>query len=230
MGKGGHGHSHGGHSHGSHGASHAHSYGHSTISHSTAYHPTYHHSSTGHSNVVYSGGAVKKTEDPLALFNNPSCMRKMSWIILCIMCVGLSFIIVFAVNPESYLVGLISFGSIILVYSSIFGIVTLLRCCSFGSLRYFMCPCFMSSFEINQLKSKCQAKHDLLFGTTVIQTDINQILVASNQNNNQFANQENDEEEEEFEEKRQEEVMQPIQAEEYKPQNVQAELVFSAVM
>ncbi|CAL6063003.1 Hypothetical_protein [Hexamita inflata] len=228
MGKGGHGHSHS-HSHG-HSHSHAHSSGHhhSTVSHSKSYHPTYHKSTshtthkTSHSHHSYSGGTRRGIEDPLATFNNPSCMRKTSWAVICVMCVGLSFIIAFAVHPESYLIGLVSFGSIILVYSSIFAIVTAIKCCSVGSLRYFMCPCFMSSFEIDQLKSKCQAKHDLMFGTTqVAQTGVGFVLDVVNQNNeNQFANLEQNGNKEEVK-----------QAEtEYKPQNVQAELVFSAVM
>ncbi|CAL6050343.1 Hypothetical_protein [Hexamita inflata] len=233
MGKGGHSHSHShSHSHGhSHGHAHSSGHHHSTVSHSKSYHPTY-HKSTSHtthktSHHSYSGGTRRGIEDPLTTFNNPSCMRKTSWAIICVMCVGLSFIIAFAVHPESYLIGLISFGSIILVYSSIFAIVTAIKCCSVGSLRYFMCPCFMSSFEIDQLKSKCQAKHDLIFGTTqVAQTGVGFVLDVVNQNNeNQFANQEQNDREEQ-----QEEVKQPIQAEEYKPQNVQTELVFSAVM
>ncbi|CAL6063016.1 Hypothetical_protein [Hexamita inflata] len=253
MGKGGHGHSHGhshshshaGHSHGGH--SHAHTAGHHHttvshgISHHSTYHPTYHHKTTSyHSShktgysrnaVVYSGGSVRRTEDPLATFENPSCMRKMSWIIFCVMCVGLSFIIAFAVHPESYLVGLVSFGSIILVYSSIFAVVTVKKCCQVGSLRYFMCPCLMSQFEIAQLRSKCQVTHDRIFGTKVEQTD-NQVLDVANQNNydldqglsNEGNEIENDVKENDETQNDGEVFKEP----ESKP--VQAELVFSAVM
>ncbi|CAL6050313.1 Hypothetical_protein [Hexamita inflata] len=147
-------------------------------------------------------------------------------IIFCVMCVGLSFIVAFAVNPESYLVGLISFGSIIFVYSSIFAIITVKKCCQVGSLRYFMCPCLMSQIEIDQLKNKCQIKHDQIFGTKVEQTD-NQVLDVANQNDQGLSDEGNELEDKDAQndEKQNEVFKEPV---EHKP--VQAELVFSVVM
>ncbi|CAL6050323.1 Hypothetical_protein [Hexamita inflata] len=153
----------------------------STISYNQSYHPVQYSEPVNQTNVASDQEAetARRQNDPLTAFNNPSCLRKSSWILVCLMCVGLALIITFVVSTKLYLIGLVSVGSIILCYSFIFGIILLVRCCSIGSIRYFMCPCFMNQLEIDQLKQKCQIKHDQIYGTTaVVQTD-NLVLEAT---------------------------------------------------
>ncbi|CAL5977312.1 Hypothetical_protein [Hexamita inflata] len=107
-------------------------------------------------------------EDPLQLYLYPSCWRIISWIVPFTVVIGLALIVIFVLSPiENQKVGLMIGGAILLFYSIAFTVIISAKCCAIGSVKFYMLPCTMSQQELQQLKSKCQVKHDIIFGVQI---------------------------------------------------------------
>ncbi|CAL6074436.1 Hypothetical_protein [Hexamita inflata] len=147
-----------GHHGGNHHSSHSHS-------HHAVHHATHHYHSTVHyTGMHYVGTGRGRADDPLVLFQNPTCWRVVSWAILVAVCVGIALIISFAVSVDQQSVGMLVGGAVLLMYSFMLCMVTSIKCCVLGSIRYIMCPCLMSQLELDALKNRCQMTHDARYG------------------------------------------------------------------
>ncbi|CAL5977310.1 Hypothetical_protein [Hexamita inflata] len=149
------------------------------------------HSRVHHYHGVRRGVGIRRRssgsepDDPLYLYNNPMCWRLTSWVVPVAILTGIALLITyFMLQNETFLI----IGGVLLFYSVCFGVIVSTKCCSVGSVKFYMLPCIMSSEELQTLKVQCQAKHDLMFGVPVqvVQTSVlNQVQVPVVQNNQQ---------------------------------------------
>ncbi|CAL6074470.1 Hypothetical_protein [Hexamita inflata] len=166
-------HHHGGPHHGSH----------------TVHHSSHPYSSQYNTGAQYASGTRNKAEDPLFLFQNPTCWRVMSWIVLTVICVGFALIISYAVSSRDSF-GMLIGGAVLLMYSFGLGVVTSIKCCTLGSFRFIMCPCLMNQIELDALKNRCQKSHDARYGV-VQQIDLNGGIMNQVQMSSYLQRQEN---------------------------------------